>query len=315
MLKIERDHLAAQLASVDRMLATLPANDYLGRMGFQHRREMLQQQLVALGKVEELRAQVALYFGGDPVIGSTGVQVEFGTKAIGSFQDLLSKVWGSLERGQLHNMGPIKDKDASHLHITSVVHGSFGFLLEELEDQTEPMFQTGLSKAADQTASYIASFAAESDASFVEVIDTLNPRVFQSIRGFFSYLHKGNATLRLVEGERDQQLDHKAVERAWLRAEASNVAEDEVSIRGTLLGVIPMGRRFEFISDETGGVIRGKVAERFSQSYLEKVGTQQLAGKRWKATLHKRTVSKFGQEPVDQYTLLELQELGQHPQP
>lgn len=311
MLRIERDQLAAQLAALDHLLQSLPANDFLGRMGFEARREALQQRLGALAGAEERRAQVALYFGGDPVVGSMGVQAAFGAKAVGTFQDLLSKVWGGLDGGPLQQMGPIKDKEASQLHITSVVHGSFGFLLEELEYETKPMFQTPLSQAADQVANYIASFAGENDASFSQVIDVLNPRVFQSIREFFGYMHKGRATLRLVEGDRDQQLDHLAVERAWNRAEASNVAEERIHIEGRLLGVIPMKRRFELESDETGTVIEGKVGERFGNTYLEKISTQQFAGRRWRALLHKRTVTKVGRDPSDIYTLLELEEIPQ----
>jgi hypothetical protein len=314
MLKIERDQLAAQLAALNQMIESLPENDHLGRMGFEDRRDSLRQQLNALAGVEEKRAQIALYFGGEPVIRSTGVQAEFGTKAIGSFQDLLSKVWGSLDGGQLQYMGPIKDKEASQLHITSVVHGSFGFLLEELDDHREPMFQSPLCKAADQVADYITGFAGENEATFSEVIDALNSRVFQSIRTFFGYMHKGKATFRIVEGERDQQFDRFAVERAWNRAEASDVAEDRVGVEGELLGVIPMGRRFEFIPDETGIVIKGRVGERFSQTYLERIRTQQFVGRRWRALLYKRTVTKVGREPSDQYTLLELEELEQpHP--
>jgi hypothetical protein len=308
MLKIQRDQLAAQLATLNYMLQSLPANDYLARMGFEARREELQRELASLGVTEEHRAQIALYFGGDPVIGSAGVQATFGTNVVGTFQDLLSKVWGGLD-SPLAPMGPIKDKEASQLHITSVVHGSFGFLLEELDDHSEPMFQTPLSAAADQVATYIASFAGESEASFMQTIDVLNPRVFQAIRQFFAFVHKGGATFRLVEGEFDHQFDHLAVERAWNRAEASDVVEDEVHIKGRLLGVIPMKRRFELESDETGTVIEGRVGEKFGNTYLEHISTQQFAGKRWSALLHKRTVTKVGREPADNYTLVELEEI------
>jgi hypothetical protein len=311
MLKIERDQLAAQLASLNNMLQSLPANDDLARMGFEARRDALQRELGTLAGTEERRAQIALYFGGDPVVGSMGVQAAFGTNVLGTFQDLLSKVWGALDGAQLQQMGPIKDKEASQLHITSVVHGSFGFLLEELDTQTEPMFQTPLSQAADKAADYIASFAGENEASFSEIIDVLNPRVFQSIRAFFGYIHKGKATFRLVEGERDQQYDHLAVERAWNRAEASNVAEDKIHVQGRLLGVIPMKRRFELESDETGTVIEGRVGEKFGNTYLERISTEQFAGRRWRALLYKRTVTKIGREPADHYTLLELEDLSE----
>jgi hypothetical protein len=308
MLKLERDHLAAQLAAVTHLLQTLPPNDYLARVGFESRRAALQHQLDELGQMEERRAAVALYFGGDPVIGSYGVQAEFGTKVIGKFQDVLTKVWGTLDGAPLQQMGPIKDKDVSQLHITSVVHGSFGFLLEELDGQIEPMFQSPLSQAADQVAEYIANFAGENEATFSQMIDVLNPRVFQAIREFFGFVHKDKATFRLVEGQRDQQFDRIAVERAWNRAEMSNVLEEHLHVQGRLLGVIPMKRRFELESDETGTVIEGKVGEQFGQSYLERINNEQLAGKRWRALLHKRTVTKIGRDPVHNYTLLQLEE-------
>ncbi len=309
MLKVERDQVAAQLASLNDLLNSLPANDYLGRLGFQSRRDALQRELGNLVPVEQRRAQIALYFSGDPVVGSAGVEAEFGTNVIGTFQDMLSKVWGAQDRTGLQQMGPIKDKDASQLHITSVVHGSFGFVLEELDEQAEPLFQTPLSKAADKVAEYIDNFACENDASFSEMIDVLNPRVFQAIRQFFGFIHKGKATFRLVEGERDQQFDRPAVERAWQRAEASDVAEDRIHMVGRLLGVIPMKRRFELESDVTGMVVEGRIDEKFGNTYLEKIKTQQFAGKRWRALLHKRTVTKIGRTPTDIYTLLELEEL------
>lgn len=205
-------------------------------------------------------------------------------------------------------MGPIKDKDASLLHITSVVHGSFEFVLEELDD-SRSMFQTSLSKAADQVATYIESFAGENDATFSQAIDSLNPRVFQAIRQFFGYIHKGNATFRLVEGERDLQYDRIAVERAWNRAEASNVSEERIEIRGKLLGVIPMKRRFELQSDESGLVIEGRVGEQFTNTYLERINNERIAGKMWVALIYRRTVTKVGRDPVDAYTLLQLHSL------
>jgi len=309
ILKLERDNLAAQLAALTHLLKTLPANDYLGRMGFESRCADLQRQLESLGEAGERRANVALYFGGDPVIGSYGVRAEFGTKVIGKFQDVLTKVWGTLDDAQLQQVGPIKDKDVSQLHITSVVHGSFGFVLEELEGQTEPMFQSPLSQAADRVAEYIKTFAGESEASFSQMIDVLNPRVFQSIREFFGFIHKDKATFRMVEGELDQRFDRFAVERAWNRAEASNVTEDRMHVTGRLLGVIPIKRRFELESSETGMVIEGKVGEKFGQTYLERINTEQFAGKRWRALLHKRTVTKIGRDPADNYTLLELEQL------
>jgi hypothetical protein len=172
------------------------------------------------------------------------------------------------------------------------------------------MFETPLSKAADQAAEYIASFAGENEASFSAVIEDLNPRVFQSLRDFFGYIHKANATFRLVEGDRDDKFNHLAVERAWYRAEASSVDEERVRMEGRLLGVIPMRRRFEFEPDGAVSIVEGKVGEKFSRTYLERISTEQFAGRRWKALFNKRVVTKVGRIPGEHYTLLELEEIG-----
>jgi len=71
-----------------------------------------------------------------------------------------------------------------------------------------------------------------------------------------------------------------------------------------------MKRRFELESDETGTVIEGKVGEKLTQSYLERINNEQLAGKRWSAVLYKRTVTKIGREPTDNYTLLDLEQVA-----
>jgi hypothetical protein len=313
MLKIEREQLVAQLAAVNAMLVSLPTHDYLGRIGFEARRQELQEQIAALGDIVERRAQVALYFGGGPVIGSQGVQATFGTNVMYTFQDLISKVWSTLGTGTpLQQMGPIRDKEASQLHITNVLHGSFGFLLEELDPHGEPMFETPLNRAADWVTNYILSFASEDDDSFSELIQTLNPRVFQSLRVFFNFIHKDNATFRIVEGDVDRKFDRQDIERAWRRAEESNIADEQILVEGRLLGIIPMRRRFE-LQTADGTVVEGKVAEGFSNTYLENMSTQQFAGRRWRAVLNRRTISKIGRLPTENFTLLELEELQNSP--
>jgi hypothetical protein len=57
------------------------------------------------------------------------------------------------------------------------------------------------------------------------------------------------------------------VERAWRRAEKSNINEEQITVEGTLLGVIPIGRRFEFQRDaERAGLLRSSVKATWSTS-------------------------------------------------
>ena len=310
MLKNERDYIAAQLASVRRMLAILPEEDFLGRMGFESRLQTLEHQLLEAHVFVERRAQIALYFGGEPVLGSSGIEATFGTNVVWTFQDMLTKVWGTIDGADLPQMGPIKDKDQAQLHITNVVHGSFGFVLEELaSDAHEPMFETPLAKATEQVADYIATFTDENEATFSQMIENLNSRVFQSMRSFFSQLHKSHATFRIVEHERDQQFDHSAVERAWNRAEASDVKEEKIEVTGRLIGVTPVKGRFELEPDDGQHVIEGKIDSKFSTGYLERIQNEHIIGKRWTTLIHKRVVKRIGKEPTDSYTLVDLHQI------
>lgn len=87
MLQLERDYLAAQIAGMTQLLNALSPHDYLGRLGLESRRAALQEEIEALDEAGERRAHIALYFGGEPVIGSMGVEAEFGTKVPGDIPE------------------------------------------------------------------------------------------------------------------------------------------------------------------------------------------------------------------------------------
>ena len=308
MRKLDRDYIQAEISALTALIASLPEGDYLGRSSLEARRQDLVEELEKLAAASENLAKIALYFGGEPVIGSEGVEAEFSTNALSNFQDLITKVWGA-GAGNLPAMGRVPDKAASQLHITSLVHGSFGFLLEEIDNQGEPLFETALREAVNKAVQYVTNIADENEARFTETLEQLDPRVFSAVRDFFSSIYRKKATLRLVEGTVDARFDRTAVERAWNRLDTAKVDEDRTTFEGKLLGIIPLGRRFEFEPDGATQVIKGKVGEQFSQSYLERMSTEKFAGKRWKAILHRVVVTRQGREPSERFTLLELDEI------
>jgi hypothetical protein len=304
--KLDRERLTAEIAALDAMLSQLDAQDYLSRVGLESRRDELRESLGRLLGHSDTQARVALFFGGDPVIGSEGVKARFAGDAVGSFQDILTNVWGSKQEKPVALAGPIRNQELSNLHITALLHGSVGFLLEEL-DPSGALFDSPLKDAADQAAKIVSGFADEDDRTFTAVIEELTPRVFKSVQKFLRYVHNDKATIRLVEGDTDLRIDHDGVERAWQRAEASKVDEERVYLNGRLIGVIPIHRRFEFQPDGAP-MIFGVVGEDFSQSFLERMNTEQFIGKRWRGFFHKKLVEKVGRAPVDHYTLLRLED-------
>jgi hypothetical protein len=310
--KLDEMRLSAELAALEAVLAELDETDYLTRVGLESRGTELRDNLARLRLREEAQVRVALFFGGGPVVGSEGVNARFASDAVGSFQDILTNVWGSGQERRVAETGPIRNQELSQLHITQLLHGSLGFLLEELDAYGEPLFESALKGAADQVARMIDAFADEDDTKFAAVIEELNPRVFKSISKFLRCVHTDNATFRLVEGNSDLSVDREGVERAWRRAEQSRVDEERIAMSGRLLGVIPIHRRFEFQPDGSP-LISGTVGEDFSQSYLERMTTEQFAGRRWRGLFHRKLVERVGRPLQHRYTLLRLDEEANEP--
>jgi hypothetical protein len=291
------------------MVKSLPPNDLVGRIGFESRLEVARKKLAEIDATEERQASIALYFGGEPVVGSRGIQAEFGATVISTYQDLIAKVWATLAGGNISLRGQIRNKDAAQLHITNLVHGSFGFLLEELDQDGDPLFTSPLKEAADKATECMVQFADEDEQPFIKLTEEINPRVFTSIRDFFRPIHRANAVFRLVEGDVDQSFDRQAVERAYNRAEATEIDDQDMTVEGELIGVVPYARRFEFRTHPGNELVSGKVAQSFGQSYLERMHQEQLVGRRWQAVLRRRETKKPGQK-AETFTLIDLRELS-----
>jgi hypothetical protein len=76
-----------------------------------------------------------------------------------------------------------------------------------------------------------------------------------------------------------------------------------------ILGVIPIGRRFEAIDLDTNEFISGKVGPSFSQDYLERVnrGEVEISGRRWLGVLQRKTTTRSDRKSTVMVTLLDLQ--------
>ncbi len=298
--------LSSEIAQVEALLRRLPAEDILGRLGLTSRRDELAAELASLHEGVDTLASTALYFGGKPVIGSSAIRTDFAAEIISGFKDLVVKMWatsgamGIGARGPLHNQGQVE------LHLTGLLHGSMGFLIEEVDVKGQPLFDSPTKVAADKVTLLIVEVADPEDEKFQRSIETIHPRVFQSALGFFRSLSRAEATLRVVDGSRDVALDKASVDRAFVRLEETKVEEDEDEVHGQLIGLIPYGGRFEFLP-RGGGLIRGKVAPTMSESFLQRLQDEQAIGKFFGATIRRRTVTRF-EQVREEFLLMELRD-------
>lgn len=301
--KLERDFAYADLAAVNSLLAQLTDEDIMMRIGLEARVEELQQSIAELEHVRDApTASALLFFGGRPVFGSHGIESEFAGAAVMKFQDIVAKVLAD-ETGHLGQRGVVAHKADATLHITNIVRGSFGFLLEETQTQ-QPLLDSQLKTAVDDTTRLLDAFGDADEEAYRSAVETIDQRVLGTAREFFALMRHNGATLRLVSGDRDRSFDPEAVERAAERAISTSVEDVEETLVGQLAGVLPDAHQFEFRTAERG-TIRGRVDRSLQADQLSRLG------KEWvdvnaQAHLHVRRVLREGAIVRESYTLASL---------
>lgn len=266
--KLERDYAKATRAAVSGLLEHMTEADALTRLGLESKLAELNSEVDAQNlEPEAAHASAALFFGGRPVIGAQGIEAEFGAGAIATFQDLISKVLAKNTSG-LGVKGPVANKSSAAMHITNIVRGSFGFLLEEVRDQAE-LVDTNLKEAVEEASELLDIFGEADEERFQVAVGEVDQRILSTARDFFELMRQHGATLRMVAGESEFQFDAEAVARGVDRASGTAIEEDEISLEGQLAGVLPGAHQFEF-RVVGGQTLKGKVDPEWTAADLER---------------------------------------------
>lgn len=306
--KLHKESLTAERATISHLLGEARGvNDIVGVMQFESRLVEIDRELNELACLNITRAAVAMYFGGPKVIGMHGIDADFASSVIGNFQDMVSKSFTAMEIGDIGSRGPVPFRAETNLMVTGVARGSFGFVLEELSDQSEA-FATSLTVVVDNVASLIDEIATSDEDAFAERIASIDSRLISASKKLFGTLSNAEATMRLVEGDREVNLGRAEVERGRRRTEFLEIEENPgVILTGLLLGLLPQHRRFEF-QLSSGEMISGAVASDASRAVNEQLIGQisNPIGKKWRAEFSVRTVARRGMPSRTYYTLIRL---------
>ncbi|WHZ17461.1 MAG: hypothetical protein OJF52_004313 [Nitrospira sp.] len=304
--KIKLDGLEAELSTVNALLAkAAEAGDFVGKLQFSKRKQVLETDIEAISHTSEKLASVALLFGGVPVLGSRGISADFAGNALENFQDLVAKTFAKSEWGSLAERGPIPLRDSSHLMITEVARGSFGFVLNELSEQTE-IADTALKLQVEEVATLLQRTASPNELDFEEAAESLDSRVLTALKNFFVTLDSNGATLRVVEDVADFTLDEAAIHRGRRRTEATQIQENDLTITGTLTGVLPDHRKFE-AKAEDNRTVYGTVSKEGIKQFDGLVAKGQTPiGKRWNLKIRRRVIAPWNRPSREINTLLEF---------
>ena len=268
--KLNIDSLSSEIITLNELLLSArKSGDIVGEMQLEHRISELSRKLNSLKEetLSDNSASVALFFGGQPVLGSKGIAAEFAGTVLEQFQDLIAKVFANNEVGDLGERGLVPFNVNSELMVTGLARGSFGFILDEMSDQVQ-LESSQLSHVIDKAAVLLRDSAAQDDAIFESILEDMAPRTLIALRDLFKNLDSSKATLRVVEKELDFTLDGPSILRAKIRTEATSIEESTAEIEGILVGFLPKHRKFE-LADQAGNLYYGSASKEAVEQFTK----------------------------------------------
>tara|TARA_Y100001934_G_scaffold283457_2_gene403394 strand:- start:555 stop:1490 length:936 start_codon:yes stop_codon:yes gene_type:complete len=307
--KLNIDSLSSEITTLNELLLSArESGDVVGEMQLEHRISELSSKLNSLKEetLSDNSASVALFFGGQPVLGSKGIAAEFAGTALEQFQDLIAKVFANNEVGDLGERGLVPFKINSELMVTGLARGSFGFVLDEMSDQVQ-LESSQLSHVIDKAAILLRDSAAQDDAVFESILEELEPRTLMALRDLFKNLDSSKATLRIVEKELDFTLDGPSIHRAKIRTEATSIEESTTEIEGTLVGFLPEHRKFE-LADKTGNLYYGSASKEAVEQFTK--AADNVIGNKCLIKVSIKTVAPLNRPPREVVRLIEFLRFG-----
>ncbi len=308
LLQLEQQFLQANFAQAQALLAdSVLDDDPIGQHQYAQLVNDLRAKLVAMPQaIADAPAGIALFFGGRPVVGSVGIHAGFSSKAIEKFQSLVSQRFAAQELGPLSSKGRVPLKDNTHLLVTDVVRGSFGFVLQAAtQDDTSAPRNTKLKTVVDEVAGTLSRVASQDEGLFDEAVSEIDERQKGALTEFFKLLDTEGATMRIVEGERDFELDQAAVQRARARVENMQITDQTLELEGQVVGWLDYSARFELRLHLDQELVQGAI----SRQALEKIASEGMEPyhKHVRVSMKMRKVAVRNRQPKTAYTLMSLE--------
>ncbi|PAT35320.1 hypothetical protein [Vandammella animalimorsus] len=293
--------LASEIKELESLLAEIPQENVIERLGLESRLKSAQVALEKLPK--EIAQRARLTFRGRPVLGSHGIAADFAGKAAGAFADAFAAVAAGLGEN-LRYMGPIPNRGKNQLLITGTAVGSFGFEFE-LPPAFPSLFpEMETSQMAMTKIEALFRLSAEgSDDEVAEIIEEVHPRAVKKVHDFIELLVEQEAWCGLEFADQFFLYSgHEQIKKSHERLKSDNIQERTEAYRGEFQGVLPAGRKFEFFLIDQDGLIRGKVDQAIEDP--------DILNREW---LHKPVTAQFKVMQVGQarprFTLMSLDDL------
>ena len=234
---------ASEITTLERLIAGLTPARHLERHGFEYRLERARAKIEGV-PVPPKPKKLSVAFNGKPVIHSYGIDANFGTEAITAFSDSV-RLTTAGRTGELSATGQIPRSELSQPIITNVAFGSFGFELElPTPDNPDAISEPEL--AVNQILELLRAANSGNDDDLGYITSSMHPRAVNKVTELLKLMQKNEAWFTMdYQGNTVRFQNNEEIEDAIKRLNPSNVEQQTRELIGTLIGIIPITRRFE----------------------------------------------------------------------
>jgi hypothetical protein len=261
--RTQREFLKVQLLDTQRLLAIAARHPVMSVALAERERELKAQiEALPLGNKE---ARTILFFSGEPVQGSSGIDASFAGRVLEPFQSMVMADYADRWVGVVGSRGRRSGEGASRLLLTGLPRGSFGLELSRAEN--DELFEEN--QLADTLAhvTKLVDSSARSDEDFAAELDETAPRVIQNLRQFLEVVAKGKAGMRLETGDFRCSMNPIEANEAFNRVAGTITNDESVDIRGIFKGVLLEAWKFDFVTEENHR-IGGKIDESLTEEQV-----------------------------------------------
>ena len=282
--RTQRNFLKVQLIETQR-LKKMVGDHPLMSVSFAEREQELMEKIAAL-PLGNKEARTVLFFSGDPVQGSVGIDASFAGRILEPFQSMVMADYADRWHGVVGSRGRRSGEADSRLLLTALPRGSFGLELTRA-DNDELFEEDQLADTLVHVTKLVES-SARSDEDFAAELDETAPRVIQNLRQFLEVVAKGKAGLRLESGDYRCSMNAVEANEAFNRVAGTITNDELVNMPGVFKGVLLESWKFDFVTEENHR-IGGKIDENLTEEQVIALNLE-FFNKRCAASLLKTTV-------------------------
>lgn len=261
--RAQREFLKVQLLETQR-LKELVGDHPLMSISFAEREQELKEQIAAL-PLGNKEARTILFFSGEPVQGSKGIDASFAGRVLEPFQSMVMADYADRWHGVVGSRGRRQGEAQSRLLLTGLPRGSFGLELTRAEN--DELFEEGQLGDTLAHVTKLVESAGRSDEDFAAELNETAPRVIQNLRAFLEIIAKKKAGLRLESGDFRCVMNPTEANAAFNRVADTVTSEESVNIPGVFKGVLLESWRFDFVTDDNHSV-GGKLGENLTEDQV-----------------------------------------------